>query len=261
MRSLVFLLVLGNILIFALSAGWFGGAAGDGAAATPTDSAEAHVPLSPDRIRIVSRGEPPPIPDAPKQCFDWPSLSTPQVAAVEKLAAGNKLLSLVREETQAAKASYWVFIPAPTGGKAASERKVQELKTLGVKKFQLVQEGVTEQWSISLGDYDSEAAAAEALAALRKIGIRSARHGVKAETPAQFHVRLSGPSNILATARKLVDPAVPVDCTADGDTPPGRANGSAVVSSPADAAQAPPLTPAALVAPAQPVVAKTAQRP
>ena len=269
MRSFVFLLVLGNILIFALSAGWFGGGAGDGAAAMPAENSEAHVPLSPDRIKIVSRGEPPPIPEQPKQCLDWRNLPAPQVAALEKLAAGNKLLSLIREETQAASASYWAYIPAPTGGKAASEKKALELKTMGVKSYQLVQEGVADLWAISLGVFDSEQAAAEALAAFKKAGVRSARQGVKAETPALFHVRLNGLPNVLAAARKLADPVLPADCTGDGSAPPNRAAGAVSAGPEAAVAVATPVpAPAtvvnavgAVVAPAQSVAAKAVTRP
>lgn len=222
-RTLVFVLVLGNILVFSLSAGWFG-SAGD-AATTPVEAPEAHVPLSPDRIRIVSRGEPPPIVEPPKQCLEWRDLPSTQIAALEKLAAGNKALSLVRDETQASISSYWVFIPAPAGGRVASEKKANELKTLGIKEFQLVQESTADHWSISLGVYDSEADAAAGLAAFKKSGVRSAKLGLKAETPARFRVRLSGVASALAPARRLSDLAAPGDCEGE----PGAAGSPVTV--------------------------------
>ena len=235
MRKLVFLLVLGNIVVFALSAGWLG--SGEGEAVTA--SGETHQPLSPDRIRIVSRGEPPPLPELPKRCLEWGDLSAAQAGELEKLAGGNKSLGLLREETQAASASYWVFIPAPAGGKAGSEKKAAELKALGIKSFELVQEGGTDRWAISLGVHASEAQAEAALAGLRKAGVRSAKVGIKQQTPARFRIRLTGTEPALAPAQKLGELSAPAECpvekTAAQGTPPAPA---AVVPVPAAAAGA-----------------------
>lgn len=226
MRSLVFLLIFGNIVVFALSAGWIGGGNGDaGAVATAS-----HQALSPDRIRIVSRGEPPPLVPQAKLCLEWHDLSGGQAAAIEKLAAAQKGLGLIREETRAALRGHWVFIPAPKGGKAASDKKAAELKALGVKDFRLVQEGGDDAWSIRLGAYDSEADAQAALARFKKSGVRSAQYGHPVETPAQFRIRVRGSADALAPMRKLAEPGAPVDCPAEavaGARAPGNGAGGA----------------------------------
>lgn len=209
-RSLVFLLVFSNLIMFALSAGWFGGGA------TPAAPVPGHQALSPERIRIVSRGEPPPLLPKVRQCVEWKGLAGSQAAAIERAAANHKDLALVREETQAASRSYWVYIPIAKGGRAAGEKKAAELKPLGVKSYRLVEDGADGSWAISLGTYDSEAKARDALAAFKKSGVRSAQHGKNFESPAQFRIRLSGPSESLAAARKLADPVAPVDCSPDG---------------------------------------------
>lgn len=230
-RSLVFLLVFGNIIVFALSAGWFGGGA------TPSSPVAGHQPLSPERIRIVSRGEPPPLVPKLRQCIEWRELAGGQAAAIEKLAAAHKDLALEREETRAASRSHRVFIPVAKGGKTAGEKKVAELKTLGVKNFRLVEDGADDAWAVVLGTYDSELKARDALAAFRKSGVRSAQHGVRVEAPAQFRIRLSGPGETLVAARQLVDPVAPVDCSPDGGN--GVADGAAAPdSTPAAAAPA-----------------------
>lgn len=209
-RSLVILLVFGNIIVFALSAGWFGDAA------TPSNPVVGHRPLSPERIRIVSRGEPPPLLPKLRQCIEWKDLAPPQANAIERVAAGHKDLALVREETLAASRNYWVYIPVAKGGRAAAEKKAAELKALGVKSFRLVQDGADGAWAVSLGVYDSEAKSREAHAAFKKSGVRSAQHGMSFELPAQFRIRLRGPSESLAAVRKLADPVAPLDCPRDG---------------------------------------------
>ena len=202
MRSLVYLLVLGNVIVFSMSAGWVGGH--EEAAASSAD--ESHQPLSPDRIKIVSRGAPPPISAPSLLCLEWHDLSSAHAGELEKVlidkSAGGQL-SVVREETQAAVEKFWVYIPPPAGGKAGSEKKVAELKKLGVKEFQLVQEGSANRWSISFGMFDTEAAAGDLLAELKKVGVRSAKSGVFSQTPARHRLRASGPDAAFAAARKL----------------------------------------------------------
>ncbi|HET6719559.1 MAG TPA: SPOR domain-containing protein [Rhodocyclaceae bacterium] len=229
-RSLVFLLVFGNIIVFALSAGWFGGGA------APSVPVVGHQPLSPERIRIVSRGEPPPLQPKLKQCLEWTALPGSQAAAIEKLAAGLKDLALLREETRAATRSHRVFIPVPKGGKSAGEKKAAELKTLGVKTYRLVEGGSNGAWAVVLGTYDSEDKARDALAAFKKTGVRSAQHDVQVEAPAQFRIRLSGPSEALLAARKLADPVTPAECPAEREN--GAADGAVPDSAPAAAAPA-----------------------
>lgn len=213
-RALVFLLVFGNIIVFALSAGWFGGA-------MPSGPVAGHQPLSPERIRIVSRGEPPPLVPKPRQCLEWTALAGAQAAAIEKAVAARQELALVREETRAATRSHRVFIPVPKGGKPAGEKKAAELKTLGVKNYRLVEDGTNGAWAVVLGTYDSELKARDALAAFKKSGVRSAQHELHVDAPAQFRIRLSGPSEALAAAQKLADPVAPAECS------PERENGAA----------------------------------
>lgn len=209
-RALIFLFALANLLVFALSAGWLG-SAGSGASGS-TESGESHLPLSPDRIRIVSQGEPPPIVEPPKQCMEWIELGATRLAALEKLATGSKAVQLAREETQAAQIEHRLFIPLTGGGKPAAEKKAAELKKLGVKNFQLERENGGERWAVLLGVYPTEEAAEAGLAAIRKLGVRSATRGLRERAPAHFRVRLSGPPAALVAVRKLELPGSR-DCT------------------------------------------------
>jgi len=216
-RSLIIILVLANLLVFAMSAGWLG--ATGSAGATAVDAVESHRPLSPDRIRIVSRGEPPPIVEPPKQCMEWIELGPAKLAQLEKLAANNKLLNLMREETQVAEIEQRVFIPLVNGGKPAAEKKAAELKKLGVRNFQLEREAGSDKWAVLLGVYATEEEADAGLAAIQKFGVRSAVRGPREKVPAHFRARLSGPSPALAPVRKLDLPGSR-DCTALQATEP-----------------------------------------
>lgn len=232
MRSLVFLLIFGNIVVFALSAGWIG--VGDEAVVVPVES---HQPLSPDRIRIVSRGEPPQ-PAAPSsQCLEWRALSGAQADAIEALAASQKNLALSREQSPAAASTYRVFIAVPKGGQAGAEKKAAELKKLGIKDFQLGKDGEGEAWAIELGVYDDEPKASQALADFRKAGARSAQLEQRREAPAQYRIRASGLPEALASLRPAAGAPQPCppELTAGGaarDTPvaPGATSDAPVAA-------------------------------
>ena len=64
---------------------------------------------------------------------------------------------------------------APLGSKEAAERKVRELKALGVSNYFIINDDSPMKWAISLGVFKSEAAAQALLATLVKQGVHSAR--------------------------------------------------------------------------------------
>lgn len=210
LRWITFLLVLGNIILFALGGGWLGGR-GEVSEA----GGESHQPLSADRIRIVGRGDPPPVVDLPKQCREWPDLVAGQVGELERLLGNGKSFRLVREQIQAGSVRYKVFIPAPTGGKVVSEKKAAELKTLGVKEFRLEQEGGTERWAISFGVFVSETEASAALDFLKKSGVRSATVGMVDEVPAHFRVRIFGTAAAFVALQRTEDFPASIDCAGE----------------------------------------------
>ncbi len=70
--------------------------------------------------------------------------------------------------------SHIVFIP-PQGSKEGADKKVGELKDLGVTNYFIMSENTTMRWAISLGVFKSESAAQNLLAALVKQGVHSAK--------------------------------------------------------------------------------------
>lgn len=69
---------------------------------------------------------------------------------------------------------YIVHIP-PNGGKEGADRRVAELKQLGVSSYFIMSDSPTLRWGISLGVFKTEPAAQSLLAALNKQGVNSAR--------------------------------------------------------------------------------------
>jgi hypothetical protein len=70
--------------------------------------------------------------------------------------------------------SYIVYVPSQ-GNKEGAEKKVAELRGLGVSNYFIMSDTPTMRWGISLGVFKSEAAAQSLLATLQKQGVHSAR--------------------------------------------------------------------------------------
>lgn len=195
MRALVFLLVLANLLFFAYGQGYFG-------RPDNPDAGRIQQQLNPDRIRIMARGEPPTLrgtekeaavaagnppptdkslaPESsasPEGCVAWDELS---IADANRLAGvlGEKFpdFRVARRAQSTESAGWWVYIP-PLSSKADADRKVTELRRLGVNDYFIIQEAGPNRFAISLGIFSSEAAAGEHLAGLRAKGLKSAKAG------------------------------------------------------------------------------------
>lgn len=180
MRLLFLLLILANLMFFA-----YVQVAGEGAS---IESRIAALQISPERIRLLRKGggpaaeaakrvgqSIPPVlaPKAPSICLEWRNLGGPDVARAEN-ALGELGIEPARIERVVVDAhGYWVHMP-PLENRAEVDRKIGELKALGVHEFFVVQE--TGEWrnAISLGIFRSDEAANVFLASLRQRGVRSA---------------------------------------------------------------------------------------
>lgn len=243
MRTLVFFLVFANLAAFVLSGGV--------AERTPAPTAEdgrAHAQLSPDRMRIVSKGEPPSVSAPPEMpCLAWLDLSPEAAEKLQAAVAAESTLKLRREDSTVTRKVYWIHIPPNGTGKLAAERKINELKQLGIKDYFLMAEPGVDQWAISLGLFSSEALANGALAGLRQKGVRSAKLVVR-ENSAQKPVwRAQGPAEKLEPLRALLDPSLAQACAelaaSAAPTPAAKpASADAPVNAPPPAT--PPASPA-----------------
>lgn len=175
MRALFLLLVAANLGFFA----WVNYLAPPDAASDPRPLTQK---IAPDKLKILSPQELaavlPPKP-GPAACIEWGSFTlaaAPRAEqALELLSLGARLSSRRAEET----ARWWVFIPPQAGGRAAAQKTVGELKSLGVEEYFIMQEEGRMRWAISLGVFASEAAANGRLEALRAKGVRNAQVGAR----------------------------------------------------------------------------------
>ncbi|HSD60894.1 MAG TPA: SPOR domain-containing protein [Burkholderiales bacterium] len=188
MKPLFFLLLAANL---ALAAFVFSDAA-------PRREVYRAEPLSPEKIRVLSTGSPPPAVSAAPMpaeasapaaaCLEWGPFGASEVAAAEaaigKLQLGERLQ--VRQLEVEDNSGYWVYIP-PLSSRQEAEQKIAELKNLGINDYFLVQGEGKWKNAISLGIFRTEEAAKVHLTMLMRKGVGSATSG-KRERPMKFSV-------------------------------------------------------------------------
>lgn len=165
MRWMFFLLLLANVAFFGYTQ--FNGSRSG-------ESLSAHVPLNADKVQLLGIAPPPSAkPAAPQVCLEWGSFANAELAqarqALEKLNLGDKLA--VRDMGE--HITYWVLIP-PLKSKEDAEKKMAQVKALGVDDVALMPE--RDKWhnAVSLGVFSTEDVAKKYLDEVRKKGVRSA---------------------------------------------------------------------------------------
>jgi hypothetical protein len=171
MRWIFLLLVLAN-------AAFFGYMQFNGTRAE--ESITVHAPFNADKVHLLGIAPPPgakpakPLPATPQVCLEWGSFASADLEkakqAVEKLHLGDKItVRSVGEHI-----TYWVLIP-PLKSKQDTDKKMAEIKALGVDDVALVQNGDKLHNIISLGVFSTAEVANNYLTVVRGKGIRSAK--------------------------------------------------------------------------------------
>jgi hypothetical protein len=191
MRTLVFLLLLANLTLFAYTKLDSLGA-GEGVRLSQQVQPEKISLLTSQQVAALGPAKISALADV---CVEWGPLSdgdrTRALATLEPLDLA-RLLSQKKVEVIA---NYWVFIP-PLANKAAADRRVEELKTEGVRDVALVDSG-PQRLAISLGVFRTEDAAQARLAAVQAQGVKAAK--VSART-----------QSVMQTVLVVRDPPAPV---------------------------------------------------
>lgn len=220
MRITVFLLLLANLLLFAWTQGYLG-------ASVNPDARRLAQQLLPERVRIVSRGEPPQAAktktevekevekvvastlddegDKPpvESCQLWNKLSASDADEVERLLAERFSAFKAKRHSASEITGYWVFIP-PLASREDANRKVTELQALGVKDYFIVPSSGSSPLAVSLGTYRGEDAAMARLEALRAMGVRSARVGERRSAPQFSALEIQGPASEISALRAAI---------------------------------------------------------
>ncbi|MGC1518971.1 MAG: SPOR domain-containing protein [Azonexus sp.] len=200
MRALVFLLVLGNLLFLAFAGGYFG-------APDNPDAGRVGRQLVPERVRVVGYDQTPParaeveklVAEAPppvepeELCLVWEHLPADEADRLASTLA--EKLAGIRVERRAVPvegAGWWVMVP-PLANKTEADKKVGELKELGVNDLFVVHDAGSYQFAISLGVFSTEKGGQEHLGRLKAKGVKSAKLIRRPGKETQFAVEARGP--------------------------------------------------------------------
>jgi SPOR domain len=148
-------------------------------AAQPAPAPSPTASPSPLASAAPGVGEPQPPASRPKPiaCLEWGSFTVADAPAAAKVVGSLGLGGQMQERRTEETASWWVFIPPQSDGRAGALRKTRELRVLGVEDYFIVQEEGPHRWAVSLGVFRTEAAANARLAALQAKKVRSAEVG------------------------------------------------------------------------------------
>ena len=205
MRNLFWILLLGNVFLFAaIQRGWLVWGEPEIPAqpslradmirllpplAVPVLPAPAPVSASPAPTSSASRASsnrqlsrniaavaaPAAQPSAPV-CLEWGDFSGPDLARAATALSALHLADQLSQRQIERDISYWVYIP-PLRNKAAANRKIAELRALRVREYFVMQTSGPWLNAISLGVFKTRDAAQNFLHNLQTKGVRSAQVG------------------------------------------------------------------------------------
>ena len=213
LRTVFFLLVLGNLLLFAWGQGYLGTTGGVG------EAERLAAQIEPDKLHIAGKGIPKENAEAPlrEDCRALAGLEPEAAGRLAELLAGRDAQLKIGQRPLDEPKSWWVHIP-PLPNSAQADKKAAELSRLGIKDFYVVREGGPNQYAISLGLYKSEESANNYLNALLKKSVKSARIQVREAPGDKSVVEIRGTPQQLVNALAELPPefsgASRADCAA-----------------------------------------------
>ena len=111
--------------------------------------------------------------DEVANCMEWGEFSGTELVKAAQALSSLKLGERLSERDVEYETSYWVYMP-PLKDKRAVNKKIREIRNLGIREYFVV--GSNEKWAnaISLGVFKTQEAAENHLKQLRTQGIRTA---------------------------------------------------------------------------------------
>lgn len=187
LRAIFLFLILTNLLFFAWTQGYFGG---DGEGREPQRLANQ---LASERLRIVGIGRPP-TPSSPETCRLVSGLAQDDAL---RMQAEQQLPGLrFAVKTSENQSIYWVHIPA-LANRLAADKKMAELKQLGLSDFSLDLEEGAYRFAISLGKFENQPAALEFMRGLAQRGVKSAKLQVLDKPAGKVQLEVRGPADLI----------------------------------------------------------------
>lgn len=206
MKVLFGLLMLACAGFFAF-ARWGDALMGDGAHLRP------HPPLNEGKIKLLKTPQTYLVPApasslaaasaaAPSPCLEWGEFSGSDHARAAAALDGLNLGAMAAQRQVERNSSYWVYIP-PRQNRTETDKKVAQLKSLGIEEYFIVQDAGKWQHAISLGVFKTEDAAQKFLEKIREKGVKSATSGERADKLTLTLFTLKNPE--AETAAKMVE--------------------------------------------------------
>ena len=184
LRTLFIFLVLVNLVFFAWGEGYFG-AADDG-----REPQRLGQQLAAEKLRVLGSTAPGEKPPA-QACRLIDGLVPADAQRLRNEAQAREPNLKITSRPSEVLSSYWVLIP-PLPDRAAAEKKLAELKRLGVSGYQLIEEEGALKLAIVLGAFRTEPSANEFLQALGQRGVRSARLQALEKTVVKVQLTVQG---------------------------------------------------------------------
>ena len=167
MRLLFYILLAANIVLLGVE--WL---------RSPQTSPDADLlnqQIKPEKVRIIA-ARPLVAPTIKTACLEWGPFGTGEVKPAQSALEGLQPdIAISQREVQTV-AGFWVYIP-PLDSRSEVDRKIAELRKLGVEEYYAVESQGPMRNAISLGIFKTEEAANAYLERLRDKGVRSARAG------------------------------------------------------------------------------------
>ena len=108
--------------------------------------------------------------------MEWGEFSGTDLAIATKELAGLKLGDRLSQRTIEYASGYWVYIP-PLPNQAAVNKKIEQIKAIGVQDYYVVKEPKKWNRAISLGVFKTQEAAQNFQIKLKKKGLSTAKVG------------------------------------------------------------------------------------
>ena len=196
MRTLVFLLLLANLTLLGyIKLDSLG--TGEGVRLAQQIQPDKIVLLTPQQVAALGPAKASALADV---CLEWGPFSEADKSRALTSLEPLDLAKLMSQKKVEVVANYWVFIP-PAPNKGAADRRVEELKALGVRDLLLIDSG-PQRLAISLGVFRTEEAAQARLAALVTQGVSSAKVGARAQSITQTALVVRDPPASAVTRLK-----------------------------------------------------------
>jgi hypothetical protein len=133
-------------------------------------------PAKPDSVQDVAAAE---VKPGALVCLEWGDFSGPDLARATAALSAMQLADKLGQRQIEQDIGYWVYFPPP-GNKAAVNRKIAEIKALGISEYFVVPGSGRWQNAISLGVFKTKEAAQSFLHGLHAKGVHTARVGGRA---------------------------------------------------------------------------------